>query len=102
MSISVEVPGQSPAVVLADAVAAVRGLAETLWSARSDDELVAVVGRVQQLTLLLAAVEAGAVAEDDARDLAKASRHLAAVVSTPTPSTAASRTPSHDRNRPPT
>jgi hypothetical protein len=43
MSISVEVPGQSPAVLLADAVAAVRGLAETLWSARSDDELVAVV-----------------------------------------------------------
>ena len=64
-------PGHSPAAVLADAVAAVRGLAETLWSARSDDELVEVVGRVQQLTSALAAVEAGAVAEADARDLAK-------------------------------
>ena len=75
MSISVEVPGQSPAAVLADAVAAVRGLAEILWSARSDDELVEVVGRVQQLTAALAAVEAGAVAEADARDLAKQRLH---------------------------
>ena len=71
MSISVEVPGQSPAAVLADAVAAVRGLAETLWPARSDDELVDVVCQAQQLTAALAAVEAGAVAEADARDLAK-------------------------------
>jgi len=73
MPISELTPGQSPAVVLADAVAAVRGLAETLWSARSDDELVEVVGRVQQLTSALAAVEAGAVAEADARDLANTS-----------------------------
>ena len=75
MSISAEAPGPSPAGVLADAVAAVRGLAETLWSARSDDELVEVVGRVQQLTSALAAVEAGAVAEADARDLAKQRLH---------------------------
>ena len=61
--------------MLADAVAAVRGLAEILWSARSDDELVDVVGRVQQLTSALAAVEAGAVAEADARDLAKQRLH---------------------------
>ena len=45
--------------------------AETLWSARSDDELVDTVGQVQQLVAAAAAVEAGAVAEADARDLAK-------------------------------
>ena len=75
MSISDLAPGPSPAAVLADAVAAVRGLAEVLWSARSDDELVDVVGQVQQLTSALAAVEAGAVAEADARDLAKERLH---------------------------
>ena len=75
MSISAEVPGQSPAAVLADAIAAVRSLAETLWSARSDDELVEVVGLVQQLVSALAAVEAGAVVEVDARDLAKQKLH---------------------------
>src|SRR3954451_3131138 len=56
-------PGASPARVLADAVAAVRELAETWWSARSDDELVEVVSLVQQATSALAAVEAGAVVE---------------------------------------
>ena len=45
--------------------------AETLWSARSDDELIAIVGQVQQLVAAAAAVEAGAIAEADARDLAK-------------------------------
>ena len=69
-------PAAGPSRVLADAVAAVRGLAEVLWSARSDDELVDVVGQVQQLTSALAAVEAGAVAEADARDLAKAAAAL--------------------------
>src|SRR5580765_813797 len=75
MSISAEAPDHSPPAVLADAVAAVRGLAETLWPARSDDELVDVVGQVQQLTSALAAVEAGAVAEADARDLATQRLH---------------------------
>ncbi len=75
MSITAEVPGSSPVTVLADAVAAVRGLADVLWSARSDDELVEVVGQVQQLTSALAAVEADAVAEADARDLAKQKLH---------------------------
>ncbi len=71
MSISDLAPGASPAQVLADAVAAVRDVAETLWSARSDDELVDVVAQVQQLLSAAAAVEAGAVVEVDARDLAK-------------------------------
>ena len=75
MSISAEVPGQSPAAVLSDAISAVRSLAETLWSARSDDELIEVVGLVQQAVSALAAVEAGAVVEVDARDLAKQKLH---------------------------
>ena len=75
MSISADVPGASAAAVLADAISAVRGLAETLWSARSDDELVEVVGLVQQATAALAAVEAGALVEVDARDLAKQELH---------------------------
>src|SRR3954447_1328472 len=70
-------PGASPARVLADAVAAVRELAETLWSARSDDELVEVVSLVQQASSALAAVEAGAVVEVDARDLTKQKLHYA-------------------------
>ncbi len=68
MSITAEAPGPAPAGVLAETLAAVRGPAKTLWSARSDAELVEVIGRVQQLTSALAAVEAGALA--DARDLA--------------------------------
>src|SRR4051795_5298134 len=77
MSISDLTPAASPAQVLADAVAAVRELAETLWSARSDDELVEVVSLVQQASSALAAVEAGAVVEVDARDLAKQKLHYA-------------------------
>ena len=75
MSISDLDPGATPAAVLADAVAGVRGLAETLWSARSDDELVEVVALVQQLAAAAAVVEAGAVVEADARDLAKQQLH---------------------------
>ncbi len=68
-------PRPVPCAVLAEALAVVREAAEVLWSARSDDELVEVVARVQQLTSALAAVEAGAVAEADARDLAKQRLH---------------------------
>ena len=75
MSISDLAPGASPVQVLADAVAAVRDLAETWWSGRSDDELIEVVALVQQATSALAAVEAGAVVEVDARDLAKTKLH---------------------------
>ena len=75
MSISAEVPGQSPAAVLADVVSALRELAETLWSARSDDEVVETVGLVAQASAALAVVEAGAVVEVDARDLAKERLH---------------------------
>src|SRR3954453_11771793 len=75
MSISDLCAGASPSQVLADAIASLREVAETLWSARSDDELVEVVGLVQQATSALAAVEAGAVVEVDARDLARQKMH---------------------------
>ena len=71
MSIPEHTTTAGPAEVLADALALVRAAAETLWSARSDDELIDTVGQVQQLVAAAAAVEAGAVAEADARDLAK-------------------------------
>ncbi len=77
MSISELVPAADPAGALADALAVVRGAAETLWSARTDAELVTVVEEVQQLTAVLAAVEAGAAAEADARDLARDTLHYA-------------------------
>src|SRR4051794_23598768 len=77
MSISDLTPAASPAQVLADAVAAVRELAETLWSARSDDELVEVVAQLGRLASAAAAVEAGAVVEVDARDVAKQKLHYA-------------------------
>ena len=58
-----------------EALAVVREAAETLWSAQPDDELVETVTLVQQLTSALAVVEAGAVAEADARDLPKHGLH---------------------------
>jgi hypothetical protein len=69
MSISELTPAGSPTRVLADALEMVRGLDETLWPARSDDELVDTVGLVAQLTAALTTVEAGALVEVDARDL---------------------------------
>jgi hypothetical protein len=64
-----------PAAVLAEVVAAVRDLDETWWTNQSDDNLVAAVELVEQTRSALAAVQAGAVAEADARDLAKATLH---------------------------
>jgi len=69
--------GADPAGVLAEMLGVAREAAETLWSARSDTELVQTVQLVAQLTSVLAAVEAGAVAEADARDLAKDTLHYA-------------------------
>src|SRR6185312_5190503 len=64
-------PDAGPAVLLAEVVAAVRDLDSTWWSHRSDEELVAVVEQVEAARAALAAVQAGAVAEADTRDLAK-------------------------------
>ena len=61
--------------MLAEAVASVRELDESLWAAQSDDDLVAVVACVEELRSALAAVQAGAVAEADARGLAKHRLH---------------------------
>src|SRR5262245_14265815 len=71
MSISDLHPQPSPAAVLADVVAAVRELDATWWSSQSDDDLVAVVEQLEQARCALAAVQAGAIAEADARDLGK-------------------------------
>jgi ABC-type Na+ efflux pump permease subunit len=71
MSISEHAPAAGPAQVLGELLGVVRGLDETLWAARSEEELVDTVGLVAQLTGALAAVEAGAVAEVEARDLAR-------------------------------
>jgi len=70
-------PGADPAGALAEAVTAVRGLDQTWWTSQSDEVLVSVVEQVQALRSALAAVEAGAVAEADARDLAKHRLHHA-------------------------
>jgi hypothetical protein len=71
MSISRHVEPGTPSGVLAEVTAAVRSLAETLWSARTDAELVDVVGAVSTLRSVLVAVEAGALVEADVRGLAK-------------------------------
>ena len=75
MSISDLHPQPSPATVLADAVAAIRDLDAIWWSGRSDEELVAVVEQIEAARAALAAVQAGAVAEADARDLATHTLH---------------------------
>jgi hypothetical protein len=64
-----------PAQVLARAATAVRELDETMWAAQSDAGLVGVVEAVEALRSALAAVQAGAVAEADARCLAKDQLH---------------------------
>src|SRR4051812_37590140 len=71
MSISAEVPERSPSRVLAEATATLRALSETLWSARSDGELVESVEQVQLLVAAVAAVESGAVAEAHVRRVAR-------------------------------
>jgi hypothetical protein len=71
MSISQRDPHRTPAEVLADAVDRVRELADRLWSAQSDQDLIETVEQAEALRSAVAAVQAGAVAEADARDLAK-------------------------------
>jgi hypothetical protein len=75
MSISSHRTPTGPAQVLVEVVASVRDLADTLWSARSDDDLVETVLQVRALRSALAAVEAGALVEADVRDMAKRQLH---------------------------
>ncbi|MFZ2014802.1 MAG: DUF222 domain-containing protein [Nocardioides sp.] len=76
MSISGHHTPSGPAQVLAQVVAAVAELDEVLWSARTDEEVVDVVDQVQRAKAALAAVEAHAIAEAEARDLAKKRLHF--------------------------
>jgi hypothetical protein len=55
--------------VVAAACAGIVGVAEALWSARGDDELVAGVEEIQQLKAKTAALEASLLAEIDAREI---------------------------------
>ena len=64
-------PMRGPAGVLAEIAAELRDLDATFWATQPDDELVAIVELAEQARSALAAVQAGAVAEADARDLAK-------------------------------
>jgi hypothetical protein len=75
MSISELHPQPSPDAVLAEVVAAVRGLDSTWWAHQSDDVLIAVVEQLEQVRSALGAVQAGAVAEADSRDLGKRRLH---------------------------
>src|SRR5947199_316583 len=67
-----------PHDVVADAVAQLRGVTETMWAARSDDDLVATVEHLQQLKSVIAVVEAGAVAEERRLERALAREERAA------------------------
>jgi hypothetical protein len=64
-----------PAQLLAEASALVQEAAEAMYAAQTDDDLVTTVELVAQARSALAAVEAGAVAEADRRDLARQSLH---------------------------
>ena len=71
MSISDLHPQPSPAAVLAGVVEELRDLDATWWTNQTDDDLVTTVELVEQARSALAAVQAGAVAEADHRDLGK-------------------------------
>ena len=53
-----------------------RDLDATWWTNQSDDDLIGVVEQLAQLRAAAAAIEAGAVAEADHRDLGKAQASL--------------------------
>ncbi len=76
MSISGRPTNTEPAQVLARVRSEVAELAELLWAAQADGEVVDVVTEVARLTATLAAVQAAAVAEVEARDLAKKRLHF--------------------------
>ncbi len=61
--------------VVASACAGIDGVADVLWSARADEELVAGVEEIQQLKAKAAALEASLLAEIDAREIPR--KHLA-------------------------
>ncbi len=64
-------PFPDPAGVVAEACALVGGLADTMWAARTSEELVGTVETLQALRSAIAAVEAQVLAEIDAREVAR-------------------------------
>lgn len=74
MSISAA-SGPSPSGVVVAAREQVAALTDLLWSAQTDDELVGVVEQVQTMRSTLAAVEAAAVVEVEARGIARSKLH---------------------------
>jgi hypothetical protein len=64
-------PATGPAGVLARASAQIAGLAEVLWAARTDEEVVGTVEQIETLRAQLAGLEARAVVEADTRGVAK-------------------------------
>ncbi len=75
MSISDLHPRPSPVSVLAEVAASLRELDATWWTHQSDDDLVAAAELVEHARTALAAVQAGAIAEADQRDLATQKLH---------------------------
>ncbi|MBO0846464.1 MAG: DUF222 domain-containing protein, partial [Nocardioides sp.] len=75
MSISELRPQPGPVAVLEEAVTQLRDLDATWWAHQCDDDLVALVHLVEAARSALAAVQAGAVAEADSRDLGKRRLH---------------------------
>jgi hypothetical protein len=76
MSISGHHHTDGPAARLSAVRAEVADLAETFWPAQPDEAVVDVVDQVQRARAALAAVEAHAVAEAEARDLARRRLHF--------------------------
>src|SRR5262245_54975763 len=77
MAISGHHHDAGPAAVLASVRDQVAELDTMLWAAQPDDEVVDVVEQVQALKATIAAIEADAVAEVEARQIAKKSLHYA-------------------------
>ncbi len=75
MSISDLHPRPSPVSVLAEVAASLRELDATWWTNQSDADLVAAAELVEHARTALAAVQAGAIAEADQRDLATQKLH---------------------------
>jgi hypothetical protein len=71
-----DAPHASPAGVVAELVVQVRALGEVMWAAQPGDTLIDVVEGLQGLAAAAAVVEAGAVVEVEARDLAKKRLHF--------------------------
>jgi hypothetical protein len=64
-------PSPTPASVVAEACTQVGEIADLLWSARTDEDLVATLEELERLRCLVAAIEAPVLVELDARQVPK-------------------------------